>query len=159
MQPNPSQQTRSWPVRVASLLLLLEAVGLVVINLANLSRLEWDFLHLQTAAAISSVPDATVEAVSIALIFLPSAVLATLAAIGLFFIWRTGWLLAILTQGLTLLVCLALYFQQKPNIIYPIMLYTILMVLNLNSFEVRATVHDRNNHLHQLRDEPDADES
>ena len=158
MRPNPPQPTRSWPVRVASLLLLLEAAGLTAINLANLSRLEWDFLRLQAATALNNVPDATVEAVSTALFFLPSAVLATLAAIGLFFIWRTGWLLAMLTQGLTLLACLVLYFQQKPGIIYPIMLYSILMVLNLNSFEVRATVHDRSNHVRRQRDEPNTDE-
>jgi len=59
-----------------------------------------------------------------------------------------------LAQGLTLLVCLILYFQQKPDIIYPIMLYGILMVLNLNSFEVRATVQNRSNHVHRQREEP-----
>jgi len=152
------QLTRSWPVRVAGLLLLLEAAGLVAINTANLSRLDWDFLRLQAAIALNNVPDATVAAVSTALFFLPSAVLATLAAIGLFFIWRTGWLLAMLTQGLTLLACLVLYFQQEPGIIYPIMLYSVLMVLNLNSFEVRATVHDRTNHSRQRRDESSTDE-
>jgi len=85
--------------------------------------------------------------------------LAALAAIGLFFIWRTGWVLAMLTQGFTLLVSLFLYFQVKPDIIYPIMLYSILMVFKLNSFEVRATVHDRANHGSRPREAHGTNES
>ncbi len=134
---------RSWPVRVAGGLLLLQAVGLVAINALNLSRLNWDFLQLQPTIVADAIPSANIQAVSIAFSFVPSAALAVLAAVGLFFFWRTGWLLAMMAQGLTLLICLIFYSQNRPNVIYPIMIYCILMVLNLNSFEVRSTVHDR----------------
>jgi hypothetical protein len=152
MRPNRSQPTRSWPVRVASLLLLLQAGGLVTIHFLNLRRLDWTFIDLDTGAMVSAIPDANVAALSFAFLFVPSAVLAVLAAIGTLFLWRTGWLLAMLTQGLTLLVCLLSYFHERPAIIYPIMLYTVLMVLNLNSFEVRAAVHNRQEQNRQRRE-------
>ena len=88
MRFNRSQPTRYWPARATSLLLVLEAGGLVAINLANLSRLEWSFVHLQTMTMTNNVPEVNVEAVSTALFFLPAAVLAALAAIGMLFIWR-----------------------------------------------------------------------
>ena len=158
MRFDPSQSTRSWPVRVASLLLLLEAAGLVAVHVINLSRLDWNSLLAATGDAVPHLPEANLLALAVSLLFLPSVFLAVLAAVGLFFIWRTGWLLAMLTQGLTLAICLSLYFQEKPGVIYPIMLFCILMVLNLNSFEIRATVQDRPNRLPALLEGRPADE-
>ena len=142
---DPSQATRSWPVRLTGLLLVMEAVIIVTIHVLNLSDFDWNVLLAADNDVIPDLPDAALLAVAVALLFVPSVFLSVLAAIGLFFIWRTGWMLAILTQGLTLAICLVLNLQDKPGIIYPIMLVSILLVLNLNSFEVRAAVHDRPN--------------
>ena len=49
-----------------------------------------------------------------------------------------GWLLAAISQGLSLGVCLWLYSQFQPWYVYPIMAYCILMILYLNSQDVRV---------------------
>jgi VanZ family protein len=50
---------------------------------------------------------------------------------------RRGWLLAAIAQGLSLAVSLWLYSWFQPTYVYPIMAYCILMILYLNSNEVR----------------------
>ena len=69
------------------------------------------------------------------------------AAFGLLLMFRMGWLLAMIVQSLTLLACLLLYAEweeilsAEPLFIYPVMLYCIVMVLYLNSSDVRAAFH------------------
>lgn len=54
-----------------------------------------------------------------------------------------------IVQALTLLACLLLYAEwedlvpEEPIFIYPIMLYCIVMVLYLNSSDIRAAFHVR----------------
>lgn len=71
-------------------------------------------------------------------IFNPIGILIGLSAIAFFFRFRSGWLIALLLEGVVLYVCLSLYFgNQFIPLIYPIMLYGIFMVLFLNSGAVR----------------------
>jgi hypothetical protein len=71
-------------------------------------------------------------------LFNPIGALIALSAIAYFFRFRSGWLVALLLEGVVLYVCLSLYFgNQFIPLIYPIMLYGIFMVLFLNSGAVR----------------------
>jgi hypothetical protein len=65
-------------------------------------------------------------------------ILAMLAGIGFFRLWRGAWLLAMFLQGSSMLLALILYFVKKPNHIYLLMLMGIFMVLYLNYADVRT---------------------
>jgi hypothetical protein len=79
-------------------------------------------------------------AVPYAGVLLPLAGLSGAAVIGVLFKRESGWLLAMLLQGLILLYCLVLYFTRDPEPfwVYVPMGYSLVMVLYLNSFGVRA---------------------
>ncbi len=122
---------RSAAVTVLSLLLLLQAAGLIFIDL-------FFFVNLDVQAGLTwqtllheSVTTLTIEGVFIFL-----ALLALLAAMGFIRLWPSAWFLAMLLQGLGLLTALSLYFSQKPAHVYALMLYSILMVIALNYSEV-----------------------
>jgi len=145
-------RTRSWPVRANGLLLVLEAAGLGGISAYNVYQVDWQQVQQQaeTAASLSAeLIEEIRRAAAIVLLLGPPAVLALLAAFGFLFMLRVGWLTAMIVQALTLLACLLLYAEwedlvpEEPNFIYPVMLYCIVMVLYLNSSDVRAAFHVR----------------
>jgi hypothetical protein len=84
----------------------------------------------------SNTPEA-IEAVAF-ILFVPSAVLTLLSALSFLVLRRRGWLLAAIGQGLGLAVCLWLYSRFQPWYVYPIMAYCTLMILYLNSHDVRV---------------------
>ena len=73
--------------------------------------------------------------------FVAAAILAAVAAVGFLFMRRKGWLPAALAQTLGLGTCVALYAELEPIFVYPAMVYCIVMVLYLNSHDVRAVFH------------------
>ncbi|MBN1954912.1 MAG: hypothetical protein JW900_07655 [Anaerolineae bacterium] len=147
----------SWPIRVIALLLLFQSVSLLVLTAGNfylqLVRipdldswfdqveseldLELDQLSLETTRVL--------EAFTCIVMFSFSIVLALVAAVGFFFLLRFGWVLAMLTQVINLMVSLILYIEFKsvvitpvPWILYVIMGYSIFLVLYLNTADVRT---------------------
>jgi hypothetical protein len=76
--------------------------------------------------------------VAVFALFIPSAVLTLLSALSFLFLYRRGWLLAAIAQGMSLAVCLWLYSWFQPGYVYPIMAYCVLMILYLNSQDVRV---------------------
>jgi uncharacterized membrane protein YqhA len=126
------------PVRAIGLLLILEVVGLAALGVYEfsrfLSRLDWQRVRPE------SVTPEVVEAAAVAL-FVPPAVLMIVSAMGFLFMRRKGWLLAAISQGLCLAVCLWLYTQIQPYYVYPIMAYCVLVILYLNSQDVRTVFH------------------
>ncbi len=144
MSKRSPDKARSWPIRVIALLLILQAVGLVGINAYHLSSQASPDAEinvgLETLQEINELPPeqiGPVKALISALLLAPLAIPALLAAIGFLFLLRFGWLLAMITQIVILLVCLMLYVEFKPVVIYPAMVYCILIVLYLNVHEVR----------------------
>ncbi len=127
----------SWPVRATAVLLLLQAIGLGGYSGYRITRLDWSFLTQEAEIIQDAMTPGYIEAISLGAMFIPLALLALVAAVGFVFLFRIGWLLGAIAQGLILLACLNLYFQYKPVFVYPIMVYSIIMVLYLNSFEVR----------------------
>ena len=111
-------------------LLILEVIGLVLLGGYEFLQVDWRGINLRTLQ-----PQA-VELVVFAL-FIPSAILTLLSALRFLFLYRRGWLLAAIAQGLSLAVCLWLYSLFQPGYVYPIMAYCVLMILYLNSQDVR----------------------
>ena len=71
-------------------------------------------------------------------LFIPSGILTLMSAFSFLFMRRKGWLLAAIAQGLSLAVSLWLYSWFQPGYVYPIMAYCVLMILYLNSYDVRV---------------------
>ena len=112
------------------MLLILEVIGLVLLGGYEFLQVDWRDINLRTLRP---------EAVELAVfaLFIPSAILTLLSALSFLFLYRRGWLLAAIAQGLSLAVCLWLYSWFQPGYVYPIMAYCVLMILYLNSQDVR----------------------
>jgi hypothetical protein len=153
-------KTSSRPIRAVGLLLILQAIGLVGLLAYGLLQVDWQQVRSdsQQGLVVEIQPDssqqegeegsglAAARAIGAAILFLPSIVLAILGALGFLIFSRKGWLLASLAQTLSLGACMELYYGsvwEKPGFVYPVMLYCVLMILYLNSSEVRVVFHSR----------------
>jgi hypothetical protein len=146
-------------IRVVGLLLILQAIGLVGIIAYGILQVDWH--HIQSGSSqqeglvLEVQPDSpqqqeivleAAKAIGVAILFSPSIILAIIGALGFILFSRRGWLLASLAQTLGLGACLELYYEpfwDNPDFVYPVMLYCILMILYLNSSEVRVVFHSR----------------
>jgi hypothetical protein len=117
------------------LLLLLEAAALGALGAYELSRVDW------RGIGPSLPPPGVLEAAAV-LLFAPSALLALLSGLSFLLLRRRGWLLAAVSQGLSLAVCLWLYSELRPPYVYPIMAYCVVVILYLNSRTVRTAFRD-----------------
>jgi hypothetical protein len=125
------------PVRAIGLLLVLQVACLVALGAHEALQVDW------RAVSTEATPSRQViEALTLAL-FIPPAAMTLMSALGFLLLRRRGWLLAAISQGLSLGVCLWLYSQFQPWYAYPIMAYCILMILYLNSQDVRVVFHPR----------------
>jgi hypothetical protein len=152
-------KTSSRPIRIVGLLLILQAIGLVGLIAYGLLQVDWQQVRSdaqQQGSGLEIQLDSSQEqegpvleaarAIGAAVLFLPSIVLAILGALGFLLFSRRGWLLASLAQTLSLGACMELYYEpfwENPGFIYPVMVYCILMILYLNSSEVRVVFHSR----------------
>ncbi len=118
-------------VKVIGVLLILEVIGLVAIGAFEFWQIHWRGINLE-----GTRHDAVEMAVFA--LFIPSGVLTLMSAFSFLVMRRRGWLLAAIAQGLSLAVSLWLYSWFQPNYVYPIMAYCILMILYLNSHDVRV---------------------
>ena len=153
---NPDK-TSSRPIRVVGLLLILQAIGLVSIGAYGILQVDWQqlqsdssqqglVLEIEPGSPQEELVLEAVKAVGVAVLFLPSTLLAILGALSFLLFSRRGWLLASLAQTLGLGACLELYYEpfwENPGFVYPVMLYCILMILYLNSSAVRVVFHSR----------------
>jgi small-conductance mechanosensitive channel len=121
---------------VIGVLLILEVIGLVALGGYEFLQVRWRGIDLE------SLQHQAVE-VAVFALFVPSAVLTLLSALSFLFLRRRGWLLAAIAQGLSLAVCLWLYSLFQPGYVYPIMAYCVLMILYLNSQDVRVVFRPR----------------
>ncbi len=124
------------PVRLVGVLLVLEAVAL--------GSLAAYHVYLRAGgprAEIVAELRRSLDTLAAGGAFVAAAILAAVAAVGFLFMRRRGWLPAALAQTLGLGNCLALYAELEPVFAYPVMVYCIVMVLYLNSHDVRAVFH------------------
>ena len=125
------------PVRVIGLLLILEVVGLVGLGAYEFAQVDWRRVRFE------GEPSRQVIEAAAFVFFAPPVVLTLLSALSFLLLRRRGWLLAAIAQGLSVAVCLWLYSEFQPGYVYPIMAYCVLMILYLNSNDVRVVFHPR----------------
>ena len=125
------------PIRVIGLLLILQVVGLAGLGAYEFLQVDWQ--RVQTGTTLSRQ---AIEVLAFAL-FVPSAALTLLSALSFLLLRRKGWLLAAIGQGLSLGVCLWLYSELQPWYVYPVMAYGVVMILYLNSQDVRTIFYPR----------------
>jgi hypothetical protein len=125
------------PVRAIGLLMIVQVIGLAGFGAYEFAQVDWQRVRLEEAP-----PQQTVEVLALVL-FVPPAVMTLLSALSFLFLRRRGWLLAAIGQGLSLAICLWLYSELQPWYVYPIMAYCVLMILYLNSNDVRIVFHPR----------------
>ena len=102
-------------------------------------RISGGLLLILQAGLLQIIWPRQAVSLEIYLVFSILSVLAVLAAIGFFFLLHTGWLSGMLTQGLSLLVALIIYTLGGELLSAQLtMLYSIFMVLYLNSFNIRG---------------------
>ena len=119
------------------MLLVFQVVCLIALGAHEALQVDWRGVSTETVPSRQ-----VIEAVTLAL-FIPPAVMTLMSALGFLLLRRRGWLLAAISQGLSLGVCLWLYSQFQPWYVYPIMAYCVLMILYLNSQDVRVVFHPR----------------
>jgi len=143
----PQLQISYRPVRVVGALLLLQFAVLVSIGVYLFSSIDWERILALTNEQAQTLPgplEKQLEQASLYVIFfLPPAVLLLLAGLSFVLLRRRGWLLASIAQSVVLLACLFFYPDPRPRFAYPIIAYCILMVLYLNSRDVRAVFHSK----------------
>lgn len=137
----PEQRAYYRPVRIAGLLLVAQSASLAALfayQTVGMRRPvrgpEW-----MTQGLAEAFGEAGIGAPA-AVLFLPAAALALVAG-AWFLLWRTGWVLASVSQALCLGSCLLLYSASAPGYIYPVMAYSVLTVMYLNSRDVRTILH------------------
>lgn len=110
-------------------------------------RISGGLLLILQAGLLQIIWARQTTALEIYLAFSILSILAVLAAIGFFFLRHSGWLSGMLTQGLSLLVSLIIYSLGNEILSAQItMLYSIFMVLYLNSFNIRGAFGRGLNH-------------
>lgn len=135
------------PVRVVGALLLLQLVGLVSIGVYLFSGIDWVRLVTLAESQAQTLPGALEkqleQAIVYVIFFLPPAILLLVAGLCFLLLRRRGWLLASVAQSVVLLACLFSYGDPRPGFVYPIIAYCVLMVLYLNSRDVRTIFHSK----------------
>ncbi len=119
------------------LLLILQIIGLAGLGAYELAQVDWQRVQTDT-----SLSQQTIEVLAFAL-FVPSAIMTLLSALSFLLLRRRGWLLAAIGQGLSLGVCLWLYSELQPWYVYPVMAYCVVMILYLNTQDVRTIFYPR----------------
>ena len=136
-------KSHTWAVRAVGFILLLQVVGLAGGTVYYSAGIDLPrLLQMLENTSVDRLPLAALISITYNFYFIPLALLTTLAAITFLFLRRMGWTLAMIAEGLMLLICVSLYFDdQEYTFIYPVMASCIIMVLLLNSAIVQATFH------------------
>ncbi len=137
--------------RLLGVLLILQFLAMVGIGVWLFSRFDWDrALRITSGSGKINVQtvegpwlEPLVQALLFAVYFLGPGILLLLAGLGFVLLRRRGWMLASVAQALIMLSCLFFYGDSRPWFAYPLIAYSILMILLLNSRSVRAAVRSR----------------
>lgn len=130
---------RRWTMRVIALLLSAQAAILVAIIWVTVSSLNW---ALQFRLVFLSMT--VMDTLLLGGLLLPMAVFNVFTSMGLWLGQRSAWLRAMTAQGILLIFCLSSYVANRgERFIYLLMLTCIIMVLYLNTYDVRLAFTSR----------------
>jgi MFS family permease len=137
--------------RLLGVLLILQFLAMLGIGVWLFSRFDWNRalkitsgsgkINVQTVEGPWLEP--LVQALLFVVYFLGPGILLLLAGLGFVLLRRRGWMLASVAQALIMLACLFYYGDSRPWFAYPLIAYSILMILFLNSRSVRAVVNSK----------------
>ena len=137
---------RSWPVRAVALLLILEA-AIILGTAAWALSVDWgqEIKVIDINAGTDKPPSYEFQAGSVevaaqvgaGLILALSLAPVLISAVGVLFLLRAGWALAMLSQGLIIALGLLVYIDAKIDLLFPAMAFAIVLVFFLNSQRVR----------------------
>ena len=132
-------QARRWTLRVIALLLAGQAMILVAIIWLSLRGLNWD-QEFSLVMRSFTVRDALL----LGGLLSPVAIFDMVTALDLWKGRRGAWLRAMISQGILLIFCLSSYIVSRDEwFIYLLMLTCILLVLYLNTYDVRLSFTSR----------------
>lgn len=132
-------RARRWTMRVIALLIMAQAAILLAISWVNVSSLNW---ALQFRYVFLSMT--VMDTLLLGGLLLPMAIFNVFTAMGLWLGQRTAWLRAMTAQGILLIFCLSSYVADRgERFIFLLMLTCIIIVLYLNTYEVRLTFNSR----------------
>ena len=132
-------RARRWTMRVIALLLAGQAAVLITIIWVTVATFNWE-LHFRAVMLSMTVMDT----VLLGGLLLPMAVFDLFTAMGLWIGQRSAWLRAMTAQGILLIFCLSSYVAHRgERYIYLLMLTCIVLVLYLNTYDVRLSFNSR----------------
>ena len=137
--------------RLLGVLLILQFLAMAGLGVWLTTRVNWDravvLIRGQGQVNVRAVEGPWLKALERSIVFdvyfLVPIILLLLAGLGFVLLQRRGWMLASIAQSLIMLACLFYYGDSRPWFAYPLIAYSILMILLLNSRSVRAAVRSR----------------
>jgi hypothetical protein len=132
-------KARQWTVRVIALLLGGQAATLAAISWVMMSSLNWELEFRYVLVSMR-----VLDALLLGGLLLPMAVFDLFTAVGLWVGQRSAWLRAMMSQGILLIFCLSSYVANRgERFIFLLMLTCIVLVLYLNTYDVRLSFNSR----------------
>ena len=137
--------------RLLGALLILQFLAMVGLGVWLTTRVNWDRALVVVSGNgqfnVRSVEGPWLKALERSIVFdiyfLVPMILLLLSGLGFVLLRRRGWMLASVAQSLIMLACLFYYGDSRPWFAYPLIAYSVLMILLLNSRSVRAVVQSR----------------
>lgn len=137
--------------RLLGALLILQFLAMAGLGVWLTTRVNWDRALVVVSGNgqfnVQSVEGPWLKPLERSIVFdvyfLVPIILLLLAGLGFVLLQRRGWMLASIAQSLIMLACLFYYGDSRPWFAYPLIAYSILMILLLNSRSVRAAVQSR----------------
>jgi hypothetical protein len=137
--------------RLLGALLILQFLAMAGLGVWLTTRVNWDravvLIRGQGQVNVRAVEGPWLKAlersIEFDVYFLVPMILLLLSGLGFVLLRRRGWMLASIAQSLIMLACLFYYGDSRPWFAYPLIAYSILMILLLNSRSVRAAVRSR----------------
>ncbi len=138
---NPRDTDNTWPVRLISILFIMQIVAILLTVLYYFSQVDpliWESLEL---GLFSQPDDLALNNFTVVLFYLtPMILLLAVATVGVLFLWSGGWIVGMLAECAILLVSISYYFFHPLQAMYPLMFWAVFMVLVLNLSYVRQTL-------------------
>jgi hypothetical protein len=130
---------RRWTMRVIALLLAGQAVILVAIIWVTMASLNWEQEFRDVMLSIT-----VLDSFLLGGLLLPMAIFGLFTAFALWMGQRSAWLRAMTAQGILLIFCLSSYVANRgERFIFLLMLTCIIIVLYLNTYDVRLSYTSR----------------